>query len=173
MTVNLLKMWCYKRTWLHCWGLDRFFQTVLFAQKRLTYVINNITDFWVNEHLFFIKTSGSVLPQRTIYSVYPNIHFKAADCLLVKNHSLYSWDPRGHKDACVHICVYVCLCILICLEHFHVSLRDLHPPNSSSRLLITKILRSLVSCRYFSLSLPVFSFAPCCSSQPLVIIGLH
>lgn len=52
------------------------------------------------------------------------------------------------------MCAYVCLCIFICLELFHVSFRDLHPPNSSSRLLITKILRYLVSCHYFSLSFP-------------------
>lgn len=67
----------------------------------------------------------------------------------------------------MHVWIYVCLClcIFICLKLFHVSFRGLHPHNSSSRLLITKILHSLISCRYFSLSFPVVSFPPCCSSS--------
>lgn len=116
-----------------------------------------VVQFFPKE-LFTVSTLISILRQPIVY--------------LLKIIPYIRETPEGIKMH-VCICVYVCLCIFICLEHFHVSFRDLHPPNSSSRLLITKILRSLVSCRYFSLSLPVFSFAPCCSSQPLVIIGLH
>lgn len=92
------------------------------------------------------------------FDVCPNIHikkdiFKAVIVYNLWNIIIYFWDPRGHySERCM--CAYVCLCIFICLEPFHVSFRDLHPPNSSLHLLITKILPCPVSCRYFSLLFP-------------------
>lgn len=103
--------------------------------------------------------------------------FKAAVVYNLWNMIIYFCKPpEGEtvKDSCVHIYLCVVCAYSFVWSSFMYPSETYTLQNSSSRLLITKILCSLISCRFFSLLFPVISFPPwCSSSQPLVIIGLH